>query len=77
MTFITGFSWLALVERIGVQANRVWLYIKLRQQQYLLQRKAKAAQKAKEKQQKSEPILVVREKRAVREVGSTWLGPAQ
>ena len=63
ITFITGFSWLALVERIGQQVNRGWNYLKVRRQQFMLARKAKAAAA---KSVKSEPVLV-REKRAVRE----------
>lgn len=59
VTFITGISWLALVERLGVQVNRAWQFYKLRRQQAKL---AKEAQKL----AKSEPVLS-RDKRAVRE----------
>lgn len=63
ITFITGFSWLGLVERIGRQVTRGCQYLKNYYQQMQLARKAKAvaAQAA-----KSEPLLV-QSKRAPRE----------
>ncbi len=59
VTFITGISWLALVERLGMQVNRGWQYFKLRRQQAKLAREAQKALK-------SEPVLP-REKRSLRE----------
>ena len=44
VTFITGLSWLGLVERIGVQATRGWLYLKLRREQAQMARQAKKAE---------------------------------
>lgn len=58
ITLITGFSWLGLIEKIGVQVTLAWAYFKERRQQALLLRKEKM---------KSEPVLE-RSKRIVREV---------
>ncbi len=68
VTFITGLSWLGLVERIGVQVTRSWLYFKARRQQILLERQAK------EKEKKSEPLLD-RSRRAERDADSEPVVP--
>jgi S-DNA-T family DNA segregation ATPase FtsK/SpoIIIE len=56
VTFITGLSWLGLIERIGVQVTRGWLYFKARRQAALLAKQ----------EVKSEPTLE-RNKRLLRE----------
>jgi S-DNA-T family DNA segregation ATPase FtsK/SpoIIIE len=62
ITLITGFSWLGLIEKIGVKAMQGWSYLKKRRQEAVLARNALKALKA----EKSEPVLV-RNKRTVRD----------
>lgn len=68
VTFITGLSWLGLVEKIGVQVTRSWFYFKARRQQAIIERDRKA------KEKKNEPVLD-RNKRLVRAPEEEPLAP--
>lgn len=61
ITFITGLSWLNMVEKVGTHLTYAWLHLRKRYQEALAARKKPA-----EKTEKSEPVLD-RTKRIVRE----------